>query len=74
METKTERAPPAEGVRPPEAAPARRSGTNWLQNGAHVAEILGVIVVIVSLFFLSQQVQQNTNQLRRADLNATQEH
>jgi hypothetical protein len=58
----------------PTPAPPSRSQVNWLQAAAHVAEIVGVVVVIASLFFLSAQVQQNTTQLRRADLNATHEH
>ncbi len=56
----------------PTPAPGRQ--VNWLQAAAQVAEIVGVIVVIASLFYLSTQVQQNTTQLRRADLNATQDH
>jgi len=59
---------------PASPTPAKAGWFTWLQASAHVAEIVGVIVVIASLFFLSIQVQQNTTQLRRADLNATHDH
>lgn len=74
--TDTNVTPVAEAAPSPPLAPTPSIG-KWisrLQSGAHVAEIVGVIVVIASLFYLSTQVQQNTVQLRRADLNATQEH
>lgn len=75
MDKDTNAAPVAEASAPPPSTSTAKGGwLVWLQSGAHVAEILGVIVVIVSLFFLSAQIQQNTVQLRRADLNATQEH
>jgi hypothetical protein len=73
MDTNTDAAPAAEAA-PPVPAPAKGSWLNRLQAGAHVAEIVGVLVVIASLFFLSAQIQQNTTQLRRADLNATHDH
>ncbi len=70
--------PVAEAAPSADTAPApvraKAEWITWLQASAHVAEIVGVIVVIASLFFLSIQVQQNTTQLRRADLNATHDH
>ncbi len=77
MDTKADIAPAAVAgdVTPPTPqAPAKVGWFTWLQATAHIAEIVGVIVVIVSLFYLSIQVQQNTTQLRRADLNATHDH
>lgn len=74
METNTDIAPAVEGSAPPASAPAKGRWLVWLQSGAHVAEIVGVLVVIVSLCYLLAQVQQNTTQLRRADLNATRHH
>lgn len=76
MDAKTDSAPAAspdasESATP---APAKAGWLTWLQASAHVAEIVGVILVVASLFFLSAQIQQNTTQLRRADLNATHDH
>ncbi len=76
MDTGTDVAPGVDAASAPAPGSVREKGRwlVWLQASAHVAEILGVVVVIVSLFFLSAQIQQNTTQLRRADLNATHEH
>lgn len=75
MDTNADAAPVAGDVASPVSQkPARAGWFTWLQASAHIAEIAGVIVVIVSLFYLSIQIQQNTTQLRRADLNATHEH
>lgn len=77
MDTSADAAPAAvvgDVATPAPQAPAKAVWFTWLQATAHIAEILGVIVVIVSLFYVSVQVQQNTTQLRRADLNATHDH
>ena len=74
MDTNTDVAPAAEAAPPSVETPTKSTWLNRLQAGAHIAEIVGVLVVIVSLFFLSAQIQQNTTQLRRADLNATHDH
>ena len=62
MDTNTDVAPESEAAPPPTPAPAKGSWLHRLQAGAHIAEILGVLVVIASLFFLAAQIQQNTTQ------------
>lgn len=74
MDKSVEVAPVAEPAPSPAETLTRGAWLNRLQAGAHIAEIVGVLVVIISLFFLSAQIQQNTTQLRRADLNATHDH
>ncbi len=73
MDANTDAAPAAEAA-PPSETSAKGRWLIRLQAGAHIAEIVGVIVVVASLFYLSTQVQQNTIQLQRADSNATQTH
>lgn len=77
MDTKADMTPATaagDAAPPTPQAPAKVGWFTWLQATAHIAEIVGVVVVIVSLFYLSVQIQQNTTQLRRADLNATHDH
>ena len=42
-----------------------------LEHYANIAEIVGVIIVVVTLFFLTVQIQQNTKALRSTTMQAT---
>ena len=43
---------------------------DWAAVGA-VGEVLGALGVIASVIYLAVQIRQNTNQLRRAEINST---